>query len=396
MKTSHALLTLFTIVLCSCGQQQKENNDFTEFDYNSESQFDNNSNNTSDHNNQNNSFEDNRKDIADNNSNGQLKAYKIMNKQFGMVFGIMPIPQSWKESDKNKDNILFEGPNGVKVYGEQFNSFYYSNNQQQNQYAQQGGSNVKAPKSLDRLINEDFKPFLEKKGLRYVGQFPLPQLAQADLNFQQSIFKATPEQRNYQCVVTEWEDTKGVKSIGVIRYFTAQYTSIGGMDWGYTINSMEAPKAIFEQAKKDFINALINFKVNPNWLQANNQYYAQASQQSNAGHQQRMAAIQAQGQASRNISNTYSSISDSNHESWKRRNGMTDAGHAKSVDAVWDRSNMNDQNGNQYKVEGYYDNVWKGGNDQYIGTNNTNWNPNIDNATNGTNYEQLEYTDDNY
>ncbi len=388
MKTSLSLLALFTILLCSCGQQQKETNEFTDFDYNSENPYNNNERNPS---------EEGEKDVAINNPNGQLKAYKIMNQQFGMVFGIMPIPQSWEVADKNKENVLFKGPDGVKVYGEQFASFYYSNNQQQNYYSQQSGSQIKAPKSVDRVINEDLKPFLESKGIRYIGQFPLPQLAQSDLNFHNSIFKATPEQRNYQCIVTEWEDKEGKnRSVGIIRYFTAQYTAIGGMDWGYTINSMEAPISSFEQAKKDYINALINFQVNPQWLQANNQYYAQLSQQSNAGHQQRMADIQAQGQAAINAGNTYSSIADSNYESWKRRNAMSDAGQAKTIDGIYERSNMNDQYGNQYKVEGYYDNVWKGANDQYIGTNHTNWNPNIDNATNNTNWEQLEYTDDNY
>ena len=75
---------------------------------------------------------------------------------------------------------------------------------------------------------------------------------------------------------------------------------------------------------------------------------------------------------------------------------MSDAGQARTVDGIWERTNMQDQSGNQYKVDGYYNNVWKGGNDQYIGTDHTNWNPNIDNATNGTNWERLDSSDDNY
>jgi hypothetical protein len=346
----------------------------------------------------NSSLESNSNTITEtsNNSSKKLKLYKIKSQQFGMLFGVMPIPSTWKEVNNKEDNIHFEAPNGTKIYGEQFNSFYYSNNQQQNQFYQQNGTQVKAPKNINRFINEDLKPHLESNGLKYLGQFPLPQLAQADKRFDSALFKSTPEEKSYECIVTEWEDQKGNKSLGVIRYFTSYYRVIGGMDLGYTINGLEAPKAVYEDAKKDYINALLNLQVNPNWIQKNNQYYAQMSQQSNAAHQQRMAAIRAQGQALINTGNTYSSISDSNHESWKRRNAMTDAGHAKSVDAIWERSNLNDQNGNQYQVDGYYNTVWKNNNNEYIGTDNTNWNPNIDNVTNGINWEQLEHNDDNY
>ena len=330
------------------------------------------------------------------NTSKTLKLYKIKSQQFGMLFGVMPIPDSWNIISNSKDNILFESQNGIKVYGERSNMFFYSNNQELNYFYKQGGNQVKAPKDINAVLNEDLKPFLESNGLKYVRQFPLPQLAQTDKQLDNALFKSVPEEKKYECIVTEWEDQNGNKSLGIIRYFTTYYPTAGGMNWGYTLNALEAPKTVYEDAKKDYINALLNLQINPNWIQKNNQYYAQKSQQSNAAHQQRMADIRAQGQALTNTGNTYSSISDSNHESWKRRNAMTDAGHSKSVDAVWERSNYNDQSGNQYQVDGYYNNVWKTNNNDYIGTNNTNWNPNVDNATNGINWEQLENSDDNY
>ena len=168
------------------------------------------------------------------------------------------------------------------------------------------------------------------------------------------------------------------------------------MDWGYTINALEAPQGIYDQAKSDYINALLNLQVNPKWIQRNNQYYAQKSGQSAAQHQQRMAAINAQGQSNLNTGNTYNSILDSSHESWKRRNAMTDVGHSNTINSgVWERSTMQDQSGNQYQIEGYYNNVWKGNDDLYLGTDDYNYNPNIDSNTNGIDWEQLEYSDDN-
>ncbi|WP_026754473.1 hypothetical protein [Sediminibacter sp. Hel_I_10] len=322
-----------------------------------------------------------------------LKTYTIMNSQFKMVYGIMPIPKSWKEVNNRKKNVLFEGPNGVKVYGELFKSFYYSNNSQMNAYAQQRGSEVKPPKSVERIINEEFKPFLAPKNIKLTNQFELPQIANDDKQRNDAMFKSTPENKQFQCIATEWEDHEGNKSIIIIRYFTNQYTAIGGMDWGYTVNVLDAPEPYYEQAKKDYIRAISEIQVNPNWLQTNNQYWAQKTQQGNIEHNNRMAAIENQGRIMRDNAKVNSSILDDSYNSWKRRNAMTDAGQSKTINGIWERNTMVDQGGNQYQVDGYYDQVYKGTNDQYIGANNGNWNPNVDSSTNEVNWEQLEYED---
>ncbi|WP_339894051.1 hypothetical protein [uncultured Algibacter sp.] len=379
MKTSIPYLSLLAVLFFSCGQQ-KENTDYAEFDYDSETYYEENRNENQ-----------NYQTAKTNTSNyNKLKGYKVMSKKFGMPLGTMPIPSTWNKSNKAKEGVLFESNDGVKVYGERFKSHFYSNNQQQNYYAKQGGSIIQPPKTINRVIQEDLKPYLESQGLRLVNQFPIPQLAQFDKRFDSYLFKSSPENKQYQCIATEWEDKNGGKSIGIIRYFTNQYTTIGGMDWGYTFNSMEAPKDNYEQAKKALINALVNFQINPKWVQANNRHYSNLSQQSNAGHQQRMAAINAQGQAIRNNGKTYSSITDSNHESWKRRNGITDAGHSNSINSgVWERSTVSNPNtGQTYQVEGQNSYYYGNNNNEYIGTNDALYNPNIDNSMNDQEWTQ--------
>tara|TARA_R110002072_G_scaffold265561_1_gene424456 strand:+ start:10386 stop:11540 length:1155 start_codon:yes stop_codon:yes gene_type:complete len=379
MKTSIPYLSLLAVLFFSCGQQ-KENTDYAEFDYDSETYYEENRNENQ-----------NYQTAKTNTSNyNKLKGYKVMSKKFGMPLGTMPIPSTWNKSNKAKEGVLFESNDGVKVYGERFKSHFYSNNQQQNYYAKQGGSIIQPPKTINRVIQEDLKPYLESQGLRLVNQFPIPQLAQFDKRFDSYLFKSSPENKQYQCIATEWEDKNGGKSIGIIRYFTNQYTTIGGMDWGYTFNSMEAPKDKYEQAKKALINALVNFQINPKWVQANNRHYSNLSQQSNAGHQQRMAAINAQGQAIRNNGKTYSSITDSNHESWKRRNGITDAGHSNSINSgVWERSTVSNPNtGQTYQVEGQNSYYYGNNNNEYIGTNDALYNPNIDNSMNDQEWTQ--------
>ncbi len=412
MKTSHLFYILIATLLCfSCGG--KETNDNSEFDFESEdyAQLDNqqvnysqngsaqqnanyqNPNKNNNQNSQNANYQANNNQQQQKPNNNGLKSYTIMNQQFGIPFATIQIPQSWNKKSKNQENIMFEGANGVKVYNEQFYSFSYHNDQQRRQFIQQNGSNVQPLKSLERVINEDFKPCLQKEGVTFIRQYPLPQLAQYDKRIDSYIFKATPENKQFQCMVTEWKDEKGNLSVGIVRYFITQYTSIGGIDWGYTINSMDAPKGAYGNAKNALINALLKLQINPQWVKANNQHYSQVAQQNNAGHQARMRSIEATGRAIRQNGKTYSDISDSSHESWKRRNGITDAGQANAVNSIWERSNVTDQSGSTYQVEGYSDNVWKNDNNEYIGTDNTNWNPNIDNTTNGDNWEQLEYND---
>lgn len=325
------------------------------------------------------------------------KLYKIKSTQYNMLFGVLPIPQSWKVVDNRKDNILFEGPNGLKVYGDLFAGFSYSQDPQANYFYQQQGTKVMPPKSIQQVIEEDLKPYLSKEGWTYLGFFELEQLAKKDTEFDKALFKSVPENKTYRCVVTEWKHNNGKKSLGIIRYYTNYYTAMPNMDWGYTINALEVSQEAYESTKREYINTLLNLKINPNWIQKNNQVYANKSRQSSAQHQRRMAAIHAQGQIATQTANTYSSILDSSHDSWKRRNAMTDAGHSNTINSgIWERSTMQDQSGNQYQVQGYYDNVWKGTNDNYVGTNDVNWNPNIDSSTKAIDWEQLENNDDNY
>ena len=381
MKTFQLIFTLTTLLFFNCGESQ--NKEFSDFKYDSDSEA----------NFETSSLQSQEQASPQKTSNSnKIKGYVIKSKQFGINFGVMPIPESWKEVNNKKDNVLFEGPNGIKIYGEQSASFYFSNNQQQNYYAQQSGNNIKPVKNINQLINQDFKPFLKSKGIQYVGQFPLPQLAQFYKHFDSQLFKSTPENKQYQCVVTEWADDKGNKSMGVIKYYVNQYTAVGGLDWGYTFNAMEAPNSVYEQAKKDYINALLNFKINPQWIQVSNQYYAQLSQQSSANHQQRMADIRKQGQIIRNTGNTYSSILDDSHESWKRRNGMNDAGHSNTVNSgIWERSTVSNPNtGQSYQVEGQNDYYYGNNNNEYIGTDNALYDPNLDQNLNYQDWTEFE------
>jgi hypothetical protein len=107
-----------------------------------------------------------------------------------------------------------------------------------------------------------------------------------------------------------------------------------------------------------------------------------------------MAQIKSFGEANTRRHNERMAASDARHNAWMGGQAASDAGHAAYVNGIWERQNMTDYNGNQYQVDGYDNNVWINQNNEYIGTDNTLWNPNTDNTTNYDTWNQLQTTDD--
>lgn len=369
MKTSYTLYFVLAVFLSACGQQ-RGNDQFDEFNYGSnENNVDFNNQGGLDGNNQ----------QKRNSNKRDIKYHTIMDPQFGIPVGAMPIPTAWRESNNTKENLLLEGPNGLKIYK-----------------AMSNYSQLNAPiKSIDRFIHEDIKQLASAEGYRFVKQYPLAQMVQFDKRFDSYLFQATPVQKHYQCIATEWENQEGILSLIIVRYYVAQY-QIGGSGWGVTVNCLEAPKNSFETNKKAFINGLLNFQINPQWVQANNQYWSQKAQLSAAGHKQRMAAIESFGKNNTAAHNSRMASSDAQYNNWRNEQLSSDARQSNYVNGIWERKNMTDPNtGQQYQVDGYDNTVWMNQDNEYIGTDNTLYNPNIDNNVNNQNWIELDNNNNN-
>lgn len=365
MKVSHFFYILLAVLLFSCGEQN-ENNQFEDFGYNTNLQ----------------------NNIFQKSSNKTLKPFYLKDPQFGIPFGVIQIPNSWKESTNTQENLLLEGPNGLKIFKAVSNYSSYNS----------------PIKSIDQFINESIIPMAKKEGLRMVNQYPLQQMVQLDSKLDSYLYKSTPEQKQYQCIVTEWENQAGISSLIIIRYYLTKY-QIGGAGWGYTLNGLEAPKSDFEEAKKSYINSLLNFQINPQWVQTHNQYWSQKNQKATLAHNQRMANIEAFGKANTALHNQRMAASDARFNSWKASQAASDAqynswragqassdiGQSNYIDGIWEQRNMTNTNtGQTYKIEGYDDNVWMNQNNEYFGNDNSLYNPNLDNTINSENWTQLE------
>ena len=181
----------------------------------------------------------------------------------------------------------------------------------------------------------------------------------------------------------------GTKAMLMIRFFE-NYYQIGGMDWGYTINAMAAKPDAYENAKNTYIYSLLNFWINPQWVQANNTYWSTKSQQSTAAHNQRMADIKAQGQAIIERGKMHSEMLDRNHEQFMSQL-RSDNGHSQFLDYIRDETNVtNSYNGQTYKVESGSNYYWMNNDGKYIRTDDANWNPNTDPTFNSQDWSQAE------
>lgn len=295
-----------------------------------------------------------------------IKYFPIPDLQQNMLLAVMPIPTDWKLSDKKAENVFLESPKGVKTFYTLGNEFMYSNNNYINDSFRQMGFETKPPQPFDQVL-EELKGYASKGGAALTNQYELTQLAQSDKNLDQLLFKSSPEQKTFRVVATEWIDDKGILSIVIIHYYVA-YCEMS-MYWGYNMESMEAPKDYFPTARRDYINALINVQINPQWIQTRNQKVKQQAQQQMAGHQQRMAALRSQG--------------DQIIAAGKQHDAMTTRTHQKFMDGLNDRVSItNPSNGQSYKVDLGSNHYWINDNNQLITSDNANYNPNGDLNTN--------------
>lgn len=104
-----------------------------------------------------------------------------------------------------------------------------------------------------------------------------------------------------------------------------------------------------------------NLRANPQWQQIEAQWWS--------------TKIRSTGAAIQNTAQAESSVGDMMFESWKRREGMRDAGQAKSVNGIWEVQPWQTNSGGTVLLNQNYNHAWELGNGSIVLTNNANFNP---------------------
>ncbi|MEM1135672.1 MAG: hypothetical protein AAGI07_07510 [Bacteroidota bacterium] len=311
-------------------------------------------------------------------NNGRRVKYPMKDLKTGMVISYFPVPKDWKQDSKG----YLVGPDGIITFEYPARTF----SMQQRQI-----------NSVEQVLKEDIIPSIQKNGGKYKNSFHIPEVANADKHIYSKYWKVMPVQCSHEAMGVEFLEDNGNPSLLVVHftYTQSQYGSFSS----YSANQLRANHGSYEQAKKDFIYALANMQLDPQYLAAYNRREQQKSQASWNAHNQRMRNNQANFEShNRKMQDTYNDINNITMQNYYQSSSSSDRMQEQFVDGIWEQQNMYDPNtGTQMKVDQGYDNYYYNEyNNQYIGTDDNLYNPQMDPNINNTEWNQLEPSNDDW
>lgn len=331
-----------------------------------------------------------------------LKNVKVYDDTNGLVILHFPIPKDWNyDADKNAEFML-TAPNNIRVAQPQTQTYAYSNDAFSLQTLHQMQSQdfqIAPVASLSDILKTHVIPSAESQGYTLNKDYELPGVLKFLQRHESGILKTSMKSKFY-VLGTDWKDSNGNKSF-IVFVQTIMYKH-GFIYWTLQSTELEAPEAYFNDAKDAFIYALANRQINMEWqhtknkellesIRSNNAYWENVTRQNQIQHNQRMAAINARGNNSQSIGNTYSDILDISHSGYLKRNDMNSAGQSNTVNMIGERAIISSMaTGEQYNVQSGSKYYWVNNNGAYFGTDNSFFDPRIDNRINNQEWSQFE------
>lgn len=143
------------------------------------------------------------------------------------------------------------------------------------------------------------------------------------------------------------------------------------------VYGFRAPKGELDAHEALFERMIASVQVNPAWQQKINRTHSNINRINAKGAQDRAAITR----------KTNNEIMQMQQDSWQRRQESNDRGHREVIESIRGTETYDDPStGNQWELESGYDQVWKNGSDEFIYSNNPNYDPNVE--TNG-NWNEL-------
>ena len=109
--------------------------------------------------------------------------------------------------------------------------------------------------------------------------------------------------------------------------------------------------------------------------------------QFNARMEQNQANFEASQRAHINKTNA---INDAIMSGWRERNAASDRMQERTIDGIYERTNVVDESGQKYKVESGYNQYWMNSDGEYISTDKVDYNPNLDDNMNDQKWQELK------
>jgi len=306
----------------------------------------------------------------------------------GGIAAIIPFPAGWKLG--NAGGAAITGPHGIKVTDFPLQSFMMNYNQNLQQAYAAGGQQMREMPGIEQLIQEDFVPWGNNRGLQFVKHYEIPEVGKMDKWYSDQLFKAMPSRSEVTAIGTEWKTKEGNPYFLLIHLNASSSQAM--QNWSYYASGLEAEPEYFEAATKQYIFGLANIRHNLEPIMAYNREEAQRVGANWAAFNQRMAQNQASFEASqRAFVNKSNAINDAIMSGWRERNASSDVQQAQTIDGIYERTNVQDgSTGKTYKVAEGANQYWMNSNGEYIGTQLQGYDPNQDKNMNEVNWQELK------
>ena len=317
---------------------------------------------------------------------GGTRTVTIRSPQFNVPMVHIDVPQRWPLKSAASGDWSVDSPD-LKVSFQNGGNFVYATGQFAQFYQQQGGQ-MRPPVSPDQLVQQDLAPKMRQKGWELIGMRGLPQVAQADQRGLDGMYSVGQVRKVCQANVSEWR--KGDDRIALVMHWFA-FQSPDMTNWGYRFTGAETKAANFQQEEMALVNSLASVRFDPAYFAAYAQSEQQKGNQSWAAHNQRMQQNQANFDRSQAAHrDMVNSVNDAQMSTWRNNNASSDRMHDATIDMIRGEQNAyNPYTGQTGKVESGYQNYWVDQNGQYFGTNDVNYDPNV-NGQWVDQYQQLQ------
>ncbi|MEI2759833.1 MAG: hypothetical protein V9G42_10445 [Bacteroidia bacterium] len=327
---------------------------------------------------------------SDKNNNWEkLIAYELRDAN-GNLQSTIPMPSTWKiNNSRQNGEPTITGPGGIMVKDYPLQMFNYPFDQNTQYIYNQSGQQVRDFPGVEQFIQQDLVPVCRNQGLTFIKYYELPEITRIDKWYSDQLYQAMPMDKKTFAIGTDWQTSDGNP------YFLLLHFSISTTEqlrmWSYYASGLEADKDIFEKAKKQLLFSLANTRFELEPIMAYNRSEAEKAGRSWAQFNARMAQNQANFEASQRAHiNKTNAINDAIMSGWRERNAASDRMQERTIDGIYERTNVVDESGQKYKVESGYNQYWMNNDGEYISTDKVDYNPNLDDNMNNQKWQELK------
>lgn len=305
---------------------------------------------------------------------GGLRTITLPSNFQGIAMAQLQVPARWNVKTNSGGAWHVDEPT-LKVKDVNLQSFIAPNSQMAQLYQQNGGK-VRQPVAPEQVLQQDIAPQLRSQGYELVSSSDAPEVARATQPGMDGLYSIGQRRNTCKANISTWR--KGDQRMALLMHWSMT-ESPDLTNWNYYFTRLDAPAARFEQEKGALLASMASLRYNPQYFAAYAQSEQQKAGQSWAVHNQRMqtnqAAFNTQQQTHRE---TWGAINDASMGAYQDRMNSMDRMQNATINGIrGEQDALNPYTGEQGKIQSGYDQYWMNSDGQYIGTNDPNYDPNV-------------------